>query len=156
MKKIFKRQLALGLVILFLISIGSPQNTFAKGTDSKGATEKAIVTEKVKIEYGPYDNEVKVKKYSYEPFDEKENKNSIASKDLNYIKDRVLVKMEEPNTIFGIFKAKAPSLKNGNVTKLELVDKVKKDNKKEKSSISSSNNGAKWYSASLKEGVDIA
>jgi len=155
MKKAFECHLALGLVILFLTSIGLPQNVFASDIDSKAAAETAIVTEKPDITYGPYDNVVTDEKHTYEPFDENEVKKSKDIKGLNYTKDRVLVKMEQASSILGIFKAKAPSLKNSSVTKLELIDEGKKDSGDAKIESTENDNGEQWYTASLKEGSDV-
>lgn len=139
------------MLTVFLITSIMPTSIFAQTAND---VSEIVTAQESKITYGPYKGIDENKKHAYEPFKEKEDKLDLEeTKNFNYRKDRVLIKMDTSG-----YKSQSDSnsFESEGIVSLEPIFNVEKtETFRAQAEDENKQNLTKWYRANLKEGTDV-
>jgi len=165
MAAIIKKVIVYVLFLAVIVTAGFPVSAFSQERnrdDSRimpmeeelsGNDEgQAVTYERPIIKFGPYKGAGESKEHAYEPFNVKEKKDNVDSKNFKYKRDRILIKLQSGGSST---ESVSTSFRSHGVKDLEPVFPVGGAKGSSKSLNRVEQNLVKWYKAYLEDGTDV-
>lgn len=135
-------------------SKASAVNEEKKDTDYSKLIKQGEEKTKEKSKFGPYDNSSGTSKHAYDPVKGAQDE-KLKDKKIEYRNDRILIKVEEKSSLFGLVKSTA-DVKNYKKYGVKSLEKLKSSKSSKKGLLQGSSSETNWYRAYVNDGTDIA